>query len=127
VLERARIGRLTRNQHILLRLGVMISYAECAAATARRAARAADGQLSPKTDRRFDAAALAVISRVFARDAATKVAAEGLQWVRGADGVTDADLAGFEAALGMAAIHHAQAGLLIDMDTIADVLYDRRN
>jgi len=126
VLERARIGRLTRNQHILLRLGVMISYAECAAALARRAARAADGQLSAKTDRRFDAAALAVISRVFARDAATKVAEEGLQWVRGADGVTDADLAGFEAALGMAAIHYAQAGLLIDMDTIADVLYDRR-
>ena len=32
----------------------------------------------------------------------------------------------FEAALGMVAIHQAQAGLISDMDTIADVLYDRR-
>ena len=74
---------MTRNQHILLRLGVMISYAECAAAMARRAARAEQGQLSPKTDRRFDSTALAVISRVFARDAAMRVAEEGMQWVRG--------------------------------------------
>jgi alkylation response protein AidB-like acyl-CoA dehydrogenase len=127
VLERARMGRLTRNQHILLRLGVLISYAECAAALARRAARAADGRLSAKSDRRFDAPALAVVSRVFARNAATLVADEGLQWVRGADGVSDTDLASFEAAVGLAAIHHSQAGLLKDMDTIADVLYDRRS
>ena len=37
VMERARIGRLTRYQHILLRLGELIAYAECAGSLARRA------------------------------------------------------------------------------------------
>jgi hypothetical protein len=31
----------------------------------------------------------------------------------------------FEAAIGFAAIHRAQAGLLADMDYVADVLYGR--
>ena len=51
---------------------------------ARRAAAAADGALPAKSDSRFDAAALAAISRVFAREAALKVAEEGLRWVAGA-------------------------------------------
>ena len=38
VMERARIARLTRFQHILLRLGELIAYAECAGSLARRAA-----------------------------------------------------------------------------------------
>ena len=75
VLERCRTGRLTRNQHVLLRLGELIAYAEGAEAFSRRAARAADGELSPKADRRFDAAGLAVLARVFARDAAQRVGA----------------------------------------------------
>ncbi|MGH9232135.1 MAG: acyl-CoA dehydrogenase family protein, partial [Acidimicrobiales bacterium] len=62
VLERCRTGRLTRQQHVLLRLGELIAYAECAEALSRRAARAADGAPSPKTDRRFDAAGLAVVA-----------------------------------------------------------------
>src|SRR5207302_361532 len=36
VMERARVGRLTRFQHILLRLGEWIAWAECAATLARR-------------------------------------------------------------------------------------------
>jgi hypothetical protein len=31
----------------------------------------------------------------------------------------------FEAALGLSAIHRAQAGLISDMDYVADVLYGR--
>ena len=31
----------------------------------------------------------------------------------------------FEAALGLTAIHRAQAGLVADMDYVADVLYGR--
>ena len=53
VLERARIGRLTRNQHVLFRLGELCAVAEAAASLARRAARAAEGALGPKADRRF--------------------------------------------------------------------------
>ncbi len=43
----------------------------------------------------------------------------------GAGGVTDAEIPQFEEALGFSAIHRAQAGLVADMDYVADVLYGR--
>jgi alkylation response protein AidB-like acyl-CoA dehydrogenase len=125
VMEKARVARLTRFQHILLRLGELIAYAECAGSLCRRAALLSEGKLHEKGSRRFDAAGLAAISRIFARDAALKVGEEGLRWVLGADGVNDADIAGFEARLGLPAIHRAQSGLVADMDFVADVLYGR--
>jgi len=125
VMEKARVGRLTRYQHILLRLGELIAYAECAGSLSRRAALMAEGRLNEKANQRFDAAALAAIARVFAREAALKVAQEGLKWVAGAGGVSGTEMAAFEAALGLPAIHRAQAGLISDMDYISDVLYGR--
>ena len=125
VMEKARIGRLTRYQHILLRLGELIAYAESAGSLARRAALMAEGKLNEKANQRFDAAALAAVSRIFAREAALKVGEEGLRWVTGAGGVTDAEMAAFEAGLGLPAIHRAQAGLIADMDYAGDVLYGR--
>ncbi len=125
LMERARIARLTRHQHILLRVGEWIAYAECAASLARRAALLAENKLNEKANRRFDATALAALSRVFAREATTKVGEEGLRWVVGADGVSIPDLPAFEKNLGLPAIHQAQAGLIADMDYVADVLYGR--
>jgi alkylation response protein AidB-like acyl-CoA dehydrogenase len=125
VMEKARVGRLTRYQHILLRLGEWIAYAESAACLARRAARLADGKLNEKANRRFDAAALASLSRVFARDAALKVAEEGMRWICGANALSDAEIAAFETSLQLSAVHRAQFGLMSDMDFIADVLYAR--
>jgi alkylation response protein AidB-like acyl-CoA dehydrogenase len=125
VMEKARVARLTRYQHILLRLGELISYAECAGGLANRAARAADNKLNEKTNRRFDAAALSALARIFARQAALKVAEEGLRWVTAAGGVSDSEMAAFETGLQLPAIHRAQSGLIADMDFIADVLYGR--
>jgi alkylation response protein AidB-like acyl-CoA dehydrogenase len=125
VMEKARAARLTRFQHILLRLGELIAYAECAGSLSRRAARCAEGRLNEKANLRFDATALAALARTFAREAALKVAEEGLRWVTGAGGVSDAEMAAFEADLGLPAIHRAQAGLVSDMDYVADVLYSR--
>jgi alkylation response protein AidB-like acyl-CoA dehydrogenase len=125
VMEKARIARLTRYQHILLRLGELIAHAECAGSLARRAAGMAEGRLNDKASDRFDSMALAALSRVFAREASLKVAAEGLRWVIGAGGASDGEIPAFEANLGLPAIHRAQAGLISDMDYIADVLYDR--
>jgi alkylation response protein AidB-like acyl-CoA dehydrogenase len=123
VLEACRVGRLTRNQHVLLRLGELIAYAEASAALVRRAVAAAEGRLPEKADGRFDAAALAVVSRVFARDAALKVAEEGARWVSGAaePQVAEQLLAG----LPLDDARAAQAGLLADMNALADVLYER--
>jgi len=125
VMEKARVGRLTRYQHILLRLGEWIAYAECAASLVRHAARLADGKLNEKANRRFDAMALAALSRVFAREAALKVAEEGMRWLCGAGAVCDAEIAAFETSLQLSAVHRAQVGLMCDMDFIADVLYGR--
>jgi acyl-CoA dehydrogenase len=125
VMEKARVARLTRYQHILLRLGELIAYAECAGSLARRAGLMEEGKLNEKANRRFDATALAALSRVFAREAALKVAEEGLRWVVGAGGVSTAELAAFETSLRLPAIHRAQAGLISDMDYIADVVYSR--
>jgi acyl-CoA dehydrogenase len=125
VMERARAARLTRHQHILLRLGELIAYAECAGSLARRAALKAENRLNDKANQRFDAAALAAISRVFARVAALKTAEDGLAWVIGAGNAIDGDLAPFEASLGLSDIHRAQAGLISDMDYVADALYGR--
>jgi len=125
VMERCRVARLTRFQHILLRLGELIAYAECAGSLARRASMLAENKLNEKANRRFDAAGLAAVSRIFAREAALKVAEDGLRWVVGAGGVSDTELAAFETTLGIPAIHRAQAGLISDMDYVADVLYSR--
>jgi hypothetical protein len=127
VMERARTGRLTRFQHILLRLGELIAYAECAGCLARRAARAAEGKLHEKASQRFDATALAAISRIFAREAALKVGEQGLRWIAGceAQAVNDAEMAALVSRLNLAAIHRAQGNLMADMDYVADVLYGR--
>jgi alkylation response protein AidB-like acyl-CoA dehydrogenase len=123
VLERARVHRLTRNQHILFRLGELIAYAEGAGSLARRAALAAQDGLEAKAHARFGADALAAMSRIYAREAALKVGEEGLRWVCGVEGATD--IRDFEDKLRLSAIHDAQVGITTDLDYVADVLYDR--
>ena len=125
LLEKARVARLTRYQHILLRIGEWIAFAESAGCLTRRASRALEGKLHEKANRRFDPGTLAAISRVFAREAALKVGEEGLRWVGGAGGVSETEFPAFETSLQLSAVHRAQAGLLSDMDFIADVLYAR--
>jgi alkylation response protein AidB-like acyl-CoA dehydrogenase len=125
VLERARVGKLTRNQHVLFRLGELIAWGEGAASLTRRAAAAAAGELHANADQRFDAATLAVLARIAAREAAMKVAADGLRWTLGAASLGDAELAAFESAAGIGAIHRVQTGMLADMDRAADALYGR--
>jgi acyl-CoA dehydrogenase len=121
VLEACRVGRLTRHQHILLRLGELVAITEGAASLVRRAARSADGSLGHKASRRFDADALATMSRINARGAALTVATEGLRWVIGADDTA----AGVGERLLIPQIQAAQAGLIADLDSVADTLYRR--
>jgi alkylation response protein AidB-like acyl-CoA dehydrogenase len=109
LLERARLDRLTRNQHVLFRLGELIAYAETAALFAERAVS------SPSKASGLEAATLEAMARVHAREAALKVAAEGLRWAIGA-GQTDP---GLDQKLSLAAAVAAQTGLVDDMDRIA--------
>jgi alkylation response protein AidB-like acyl-CoA dehydrogenase len=125
VLERARVARLTRHQHILFRLGELIAWCEGAGAVVRRAVALADGTLDPRAPRRFDAAAMAALARVYAREAARKIAGDGLAHVVGAGGAGDSGCDELAASLGLPAIQRAQAGQLADLDRVADALYGR--
>ena len=118
-------GRLTRHQHVLFRLGELVATAESAAALSRRAAAAGNGTLSDKADRRFDAAALATIARIFAREAALKVAEDGMRWVVGAAAPGTPLDPTLPVALRLDGIRAAQAGLVADMSALADTLYVR--
>jgi alkylation response protein AidB-like acyl-CoA dehydrogenase len=123
LMERARVQRLTRHQHVLFRLGELIAWAEGAGALARRAAAALAGTLPEKADRRMDPEALASMSRVYARDAAARMASEGVRWAVGAGGVAAAERAAFQATLDLDGLLAAQEGLVDDMDRVAEALY----
>jgi alkylation response protein AidB-like acyl-CoA dehydrogenase len=127
VMAAAQAARLTRNQHILFRIGELAAVVEGACALARRAAAAADGSLSVKSDKRFGADTLAAISRVNAREAALKVTDDGIRWVAGGTAAGGADVTelaeSLAATLRLDEVRRAQAGLIADMDAIAAAIY----
>ena len=123
VLERCRLDRLTRNQHVLFRLGELIAYAETAAVFAETVTS------HPTEAIDLDVATRQAMARIHARDAALQVASDGLRWATGAGdpsrrggaagGQSHPDLA---VSLGLPAIYQAQAGLIDDMDYVAQKL-----
>jgi len=124
LLERCRVARLTRHQHLLFRVGELVARAEGAAALARRAARAAEGALDERADARFTPEALAAVGRAYGREAALDVATNAVRWVLGAEAQAG-EAAVFPTEVGMPAIVAAQSGLLADLDLVADALYQR--
>ena len=112
ILERCRLDRLTRQQHILFRIGELIAWAETAAVFAERVVDQATEAIP------LDVPTRQALSRVYGRQAALKVAADGLSWTIGA-GQTDTNLAN---SLNLPGIYAAQAGLLEDMDFAASHL-----
>jgi alkylation response protein AidB-like acyl-CoA dehydrogenase len=123
LLEVARSQRLTRHQHILFRLGEWIAHAEGAASLARRAVRAAQGKLNAKSHPRFTPENLAAFSRIAVREAAMRIVNEGVRWIGGL--ISETEAKNLESKSFIPQIYRAQAGLLQDMDYIADVLYGR--
>ncbi len=109
LLERARIDRLTRNQHVLFRLGALIAEAETAAIFSLRAG--GPGLSGTVLEKPL----VQALARIHARDAALRVATEGLRWAIGA-GQTDPGLA---LSLDLAGAAACQRGLVEDMDFAA--------
>ena len=66
--------------------------------------------------------AIKAMSRVYAREAALRVAEEGLRWIFGAE--EDTNVNELETALNLSAIHAAQRGLVADMDLIVQALQE---
>jgi alkylation response protein AidB-like acyl-CoA dehydrogenase len=112
LLERARLDRLTRHQHLLFRLGEIVAFVETAAIFSERAATAPTSAIA------LEPSTLAAMARVHAREAAQRVAFDGLRWATAA-GQSDPALArnlGFEAAAA------SQAGLIDDLGLITQDL-----
>ncbi len=124
VLELARVHKLTRNQHILFRMGELIAKGEGAAALARRAAGALRGDLNPKRMHRFSPATVAAMSRVNARTVAHSISSDGLRYVLGSADAGQIDPAAAAASVRLLDIERAQAGLIADMDAVATGLYE---
>jgi alkylation response protein AidB-like acyl-CoA dehydrogenase len=112
ILEQCRVDRLTRNQHVLFRLGELVAWAEGTAVFAERVT------AKPTEAIQLDVPTRQALSRIFGRDAALKVAADGLRWTIGA-GQSNPNLA---AALNLPGIYQAQAGQVADMDFVAEQL-----
>jgi len=119
--ERARIGRLTRNQHVLFRLGEMMARAEVAANLCRFAAGKGHARYQPY----FAPKAVKAMARVCAKEAAMDVAAEATRWIRGCEAPGAPAAEDLERALGVPAIHAACAGLLADMDQVAKAVIEQ--
>jgi alkylation response protein AidB-like acyl-CoA dehydrogenase len=112
ILERCRLDKLTRHQHVLFRLGELVAQAEGAAVFAQRAATA------PTTAIPLPPATIAAMSRVFAREAAARVAFEGARWALAA-GQTDPE---FLRSIDLNRTLAGQAGGIEDMDVISGSL-----
>jgi alkylation response protein AidB-like acyl-CoA dehydrogenase len=112
ILERCRLDRLTRHQHVLFRLGEMIAYVEGAALFAERVVQKPTEAIPLTIPNRQ------ALARIFAREAAMKVATEGPRWTTGA-GQTDPN---FITSLNLPALYYAQSGLIADMDFAAEQL-----
>jgi alkylation response protein AidB-like acyl-CoA dehydrogenase len=112
ILERCRLDKLTRHQHVLFRLGDLVAQAEGAAVFAQRAATA------PTTAIPLPPATEAAMSRVFAREAVARVAFEGARWAMAA-GQSDP---GFVASLDWNRVLAGQKGGVEDMDLVAGSL-----
>ena len=112
ILERCRLDKLTRHQHVLFRLGDLVAQAEGAAVFAQRAAAA------PTTAIPLPPATEAAMSRVFAREAVARVAFEGARWAMAA-GQSDP---GFVASLDWNRVLAGQKGGIEDMDLVAGSL-----
>jgi alkylation response protein AidB-like acyl-CoA dehydrogenase len=112
VLERARLDKLTRHQHVLFRLGELITLAETAAVFSERVAKCpSDASPVPTVAHR-------ALARLHARDAALRVMTDGVRWLVGA-GQTDP---GLQTSLNVDATLKAQAGLIDDMTSVTEAL-----
>lgn len=113
VMERARAARLTRHQHVLFRLGELVTRAETAAAMCRWA-------LAPEHDpKRAPTETLRAMARINARDTLGFVVDEGMKLLRGCDAVDPTAVAEVARSLGVEEVWKGYGSQIADMDLVA--------
>jgi hypothetical protein len=109
VMEECRSQKLTRNQHVLMRLGELISWAEVSHAFCQMASS------HPPDSVRFKPDVYRAMSRVFSRIAARKIASDGMATISG----YGEDLpGGFDEEIDMEGIIRAQKGMSEDKEMV---------
>ena len=114
IFEECRIQKLTRNQHVLMRLGELATFAETSMVFCKKAA-----EETYSKGVRFDREGWQAMARTYARTSALKVVTEGIKLIQG---YGTADPASLTDRLGLLQVVKGQAGLMADMDLIAQKL-----
>lgn len=114
IMEHCREQRLTRNQHVLFRLGELIAWAETAAVFSKRSA--ADEYTESI---KFSKEDWQCMARIHAREAAQKVINDGMKLVLGAGTGDPASLA---TEIGLVNAYAWNQGLIQDMDQVSKCL-----
>jgi hypothetical protein len=66
-----------------------------------------------------------MFSRIAARDASMKIVSECVRWIESL--IPESEALNLEKKMFIPQIYRAQAGMLQDMDCVADVLYERNS
>jgi len=116
IFEECRLQKLTRNQHVQMRLGELASWGETAMVFSRKAA-------SEKYSRavKFDRETWRSMARSYARDATLRIAHDGIKLIMG---YGEGDPAALRARVFMDEIMKEQKGQKEDRDLIAQKLKD---
>ncbi|MGA1820003.1 MAG: acyl-CoA dehydrogenase family protein [Thermoplasmatota archaeon] len=114
IYELCRVQKLTRNQHILMRLGELSAWGESACIFSKLAA---EEKYSKAV--KFDRETWQAMARVYARDATLRIAEEGIKLVLG---YGDGEPALMRTHVNMDPIMAGQKGRMEDMDLIAEKL-----
>ena len=114
VFERCREQRLTRNQHVLMRLGELASWGESAYVFSLMAS---EDTYSKAV--KFDKETWKAMARVYAREAALKIAHDGIKLILG---YGEGDPSSLRSEVNMDQIMAGQKGRKEDMDLISEKL-----
>jgi alkylation response protein AidB-like acyl-CoA dehydrogenase len=114
IYEQCRVQKLTRNQHVLMRLGEYTCLAETSASFCRGSAKE---QYSKGV--KFDRDCWQAMSRIYARNSALRIAEEGIKLVLGYGSGSASDLS---RDVRLSEIMDKQAGMVTDMDLVAEKL-----
>jgi alkylation response protein AidB-like acyl-CoA dehydrogenase len=114
IFEICRVQKLTREQHVLMRLGELAAFGETSMVFCRKAA---ENEYSKAV--RFDRETWQAMSRIYARTSALKIAEDGAKLIVGYGEGSSEDLIN---RLQMGAIIDGQTGLMEDSDLVADRL-----
>ncbi|MGD0835116.1 MAG: acyl-CoA dehydrogenase family protein [Polyangia bacterium] len=119
--ERCRLGRLTRNQHVLFQLGELMTRAEIAANFAHYAA----GRGAAKYQPFFAPSVVKTMSRICAREMALDIVGLAVRLICGMDVVDGAGMAELERGLQTSRINASARGLLADLDLVAKAIVEQ--